>query len=108
MGTIAARHARTAVQLATGVAAIHLLALTQACDIRGTQRLAPLTRLCNDIVRQHSTYVSQDRPLDQDIRRLAALIRTGTLRQAIEAAAGRGEGPDVAQPAGATSCACRP
>jgi histidine ammonia-lyase len=85
MGTIAARHARTVAQLATDVAAIHLLALTQACDIRGPQRLSPLTRLCHDIVRQHSTYVSEDRPLEQDIRRMATLIRTGALRQAIEA-----------------------
>jgi histidine ammonia-lyase/phenylalanine ammonia-lyase len=84
MGSIAARHARTAAQLATDVAAIHLLALTQACDIRGLQRLSPLTRLCRDIVRQHSTYISQDRPLEPDIRRVATLIRTGALRRAIE------------------------
>lgn len=84
MGTITARHARTAAQLATEVAAIHLLALTQACDIRGTGGLGRCARGCHDFVREHVSYVAEDRPLDGDIQELAGLIRTGAVRQAVD------------------------
>ncbi|WP_051385727.1 HAL/PAL/TAL family ammonia-lyase [Actinokineospora inagensis] len=77
MGTIAARHARAAVHLAIEVAAVHLLALAQAADLRGADSLAPGTRAVHDVVRLHIPFSDHDRPLDADIARAADLIRAG-------------------------------
>jgi histidine ammonia-lyase/phenylalanine ammonia-lyase len=81
MGTIAARHARTAVVLAHEVAAITLLALCQAADIAGVDLLAEPTRRVHTHVRAGSPRVIEDRPLAPDITMLAAQIRSGSLRK---------------------------
>jgi histidine ammonia-lyase/phenylalanine ammonia-lyase len=82
MGTIAARHARTVVELASEVTAIHLLALCQAADLVGADLLAEPTRRGYDHVRGQSPQVSEDRRLAPDIGRLAEEIRNGSLRAA--------------------------
>ncbi|MEU1376933.1 aromatic amino acid ammonia-lyase [Streptomyces triculaminicus] len=79
MGTIAARHALTAVRLAVQVAGIHLLALSQAADLRGPHLLAPATRAAHTTLRRHFAFLDQDRPLDADMSRLAHLIHTRAL-----------------------------
>lgn len=81
MGTIAARHVRTAVRLATEVAAVHLLALAQAADLRGPEHLASDTRVAYTKLRRHVSFVERDRPLDEDIACVADLVRTGTFRK---------------------------
>jgi histidine ammonia-lyase/phenylalanine ammonia-lyase len=77
MGTIAARDARTVVELVTEVAAIHLAALCQAADLRGPDRLAPGTRTAYRLVREHVGFLDRDRRLDGELARLAELIGTG-------------------------------
>lgn len=77
MGTIAARDARTVVDLTRRVAAIHLLTLCQAVDIRGRDVLTPATAEVYQRVRNVSPYVSADRALDRDIDAVAALIEAG-------------------------------
>jgi len=77
MSTIAARHCRTVVELVIEVAAIHLLALAQAADLRGANLLAPRTQRVYRTVREHIPFVSADRPLDRDIQQLADLISSG-------------------------------
>lgn len=84
MGTIAARHSRTVVTLASEVAAIHLLALCQAADLVGSDLLANGTRRAYDHVRQRSPQVVEDRRLAPDIAWLAEQIRNGSLRAACE------------------------
>lgn len=86
MGTIAARDARSVAGLVAEVAAIHLLALCQAADLRGVDRLSGATRAAYEEVRAVSPFVDGDRPLDQDIEAVAHLIRSGTIRKAVEAA----------------------
>ncbi len=44
MGTIAARDARTIVEIAQHIAAIHLIALAQALDLRGIEQASPAAR----------------------------------------------------------------
>lgn len=85
MGTIAARHARTSIGLATEVAAITLLALAQAADLRGPHLLAPATRAAHTTMRQSIAFLDQDRPLDTDIHRATALIRTAAIRRLSDA-----------------------
>ncbi|MGS2808888.1 HAL/PAL/TAL family ammonia-lyase [Nocardia sp. MW-W600-9] len=81
MGTIAARDARTVIDLVTKVAAIHLLALCQAADIRGVDVLTTPTRKVYTLVREVSSFVDSDRPLDGDIEAVAALIDAGAFEE---------------------------
>ncbi|WP_328315553.1 HAL/PAL/TAL family ammonia-lyase [Streptomyces sp. NBC_00388] len=84
MGTISARDARTVNGLVREVAAIHLLALAQALDLRGVERASPAVRAVHSMIRQHSDFVDRDRRLDRDIAAVADLIETGALRRAAE------------------------
>ncbi len=83
MGTIAARDARTVIGLTQQVSAIHLLALSQAVDLRGDECTIPAVRAAHALVRELSPYVDGDRPLQDDIARVAELVLSGTLREAL-------------------------
>ncbi|MCP9211586.1 aromatic amino acid ammonia-lyase [Streptomyces sp. NEAU-Y11] len=82
MGTIAARDARTVNGLVREVAAIHLLALAQALDLRGVEAASPAVRAVHRLIRKHSAFVTHDRRLDHDIEAVIGLIETGALRRA--------------------------
>ncbi|WP_128896556.1 aromatic amino acid ammonia-lyase [Longirhabdus pacifica] len=77
MGTIAARDARTIVELTQNVAAIHLIALCQALDLRGIDKMSPNTLKMYQLVRDKVPFVDRDRALEQDIQSIVALIRSG-------------------------------
>jgi histidine ammonia-lyase len=79
MGTIAARDARSIVGLVQEVAAVHLLALCQAADLRGLDCLSPMTAVTHGFMRKLSLFVHRDRPLDADLERATASIRSGEL-----------------------------
>jgi histidine ammonia-lyase/phenylalanine ammonia-lyase len=79
MGTIAARDARTIVELAENVAAIHLIACCQALELRGVEKASPRTREAFDLVRQRVAFLDEDRYLDEDIARTVELIQSGRL-----------------------------
>jgi histidine ammonia-lyase/phenylalanine ammonia-lyase len=83
MGTIAARDARTINGLVREVAAIHLLALAQAIDLRGAHLAAPSVRAAHALIREVSPFVDRDRRLDHDIAAVTELIETGALRRAL-------------------------
>lgn len=83
MGTIAARDARTVVELTREVAAIHLIALCQAADLRGLEHLSRATSAAHTLVRKATPFLDGDRPLESDIQRVAELIRSGDLRRAV-------------------------
>jgi histidine ammonia-lyase/phenylalanine ammonia-lyase len=78
MGSTAARTARDVVALTEKVAAIHLLALCQAADLRGVERLGA-TRELHDRVRAHVPPLGEDRPMDSDIAAVLHLLHTGQL-----------------------------
>jgi histidine ammonia-lyase/phenylalanine ammonia-lyase len=79
MGTIAARDARDIGELVAQVAAIQLLALCQAADLRGPELLSPATRAVHAHVRGRVAFVDQDRRMDGDIALIVADIRSGAL-----------------------------
>jgi histidine ammonia-lyase/phenylalanine ammonia-lyase len=79
MGTIAARDARTIVELAENVAAIHLIACCQALELRGVEKASPRTREAFDLVRERVAFLDEDRYLDEDIARTVELIQSGRL-----------------------------
>ncbi|QEV21937.1 aromatic amino acid ammonia-lyase [Streptomyces alboniger] len=82
MGTISARDARTVNGLVREVAAIHLLALAQALDLRGVEKASHAVRAVHELIREHSAFVAHDRRLDHDIKAVIGLIETGALRRA--------------------------
>ncbi|MFE0188102.1 histidine ammonia-lyase [Streptomyces sp. NPDC058989] len=82
MGTIAARHARQAVELALSISAIHLIALCQAADLRGGA-LSPPLRSAYEFVRRHVAFADVDRPLHREIDTVAGLIRSGLLEATV-------------------------
>jgi histidine ammonia-lyase/phenylalanine ammonia-lyase len=83
MGTIAARDARTVNGLVREVAAIHLLALAQAIDLRGKHLASPGVRAAHALIREVSPFVDRDRRLDRDVNAVIELIETGALRRAV-------------------------
>jgi histidine ammonia-lyase len=80
MGTIAARDARTVVELTENVVAIHLAALCQAADLRGVEGLGCGTRAAYELVREHVGHVDHDRRLDGELATLIEAVRGGALR----------------------------
>lgn len=87
MSAIAARDALSVVQLAEEVAAIHLLALCQALDLRGVDRSSTPIRMVHRLIRKQVTAVADDRAMDADIETVLALIRSGELTGATAATA---------------------
>ena len=83
MGTIAARDARTINGLVREVAAIHLLALAQAIDLRGAELASPSVRAAHALIREVSPFVDRDRRLDRDVAAVMELIESGALRRAV-------------------------
>ena len=82
MGSIAARDAREIVILTQNVAAIHLIALCQALDLRGTEGMSPKTKAVHDLVRSRVPFLDGDRRMDKDVGQAVGLIRSGELRDA--------------------------
>jgi phenylalanine ammonia-lyase len=83
MGSIAARDARSIIELAQNVAAIHLLAVCQALDLRGIQKASPQTRAAHDLVRSRVPFLDGDRRMDTDIEEIVDLIRSGELSEIV-------------------------
>jgi histidine ammonia-lyase/phenylalanine ammonia-lyase len=79
MGTIAARDARSIVELAQNIAAIHLIACCQALELRGIEEASPRTRAAFHLVREHVAFLDRDRYLDADIATTVALIQSGAM-----------------------------
>ena len=91
MGTIAARKAREILGNVRRVLAIELMCACQAIDLRGDKGMGVGTRAAYDCVRAKIPYLTEDRPLYDDINRSEALIVDGSLVAAVEKAAGKME-----------------
>jgi histidine ammonia-lyase len=79
MGTIAARDCLRVLQLSEQVAAAQTLAVTQAVELRrraaGRLELASEPAAFLEAVRDEYEFLEEDRPLEQDLRRIVALIQ---------------------------------
>ncbi len=83
MGAIAARDARSVIELAQNVAAIHLLAVCQALELRGVEKASPKTRDVHRLVREHVPFLDADRRMERDIKETVDLIRSGELSRLV-------------------------
>jgi histidine ammonia-lyase/phenylalanine ammonia-lyase len=79
MSAIAARDAVTVVHLVEEAAAIHLLALCQALDLRGIEESSSRIREMHALIRKHAPKLDDDRPMEEDIHAVLDLIRSGQL-----------------------------
>jgi len=77
MGTIAARSALRAIELVEGVVAVHLLGAAQGAELRGQLGARPALAALVERVRELSPRLAEDRPLDEDLRRVQAAIGAG-------------------------------
>jgi histidine ammonia-lyase len=79
MGTIAARDCRRIVELSETVAAIVLLAVCQALDLRDGGSGLPRPIALRDAVRKSVPRLTRDRRQDRDIERVLAMLRADAL-----------------------------
>jgi histidine ammonia-lyase len=79
LGATAALKARQVLDNALRVVAIELLCAAQALDLRRPLRSSTLLERLHERLRSLSPVVDRDRPLAEDIDRVAAAIREGTL-----------------------------
>src|SRR5215207_2357490 len=79
MGTIAARDARTIVEILQHITAIHLIAIAQALELRGVEKASPKAREAHRLVRMRVAFLDADRRMDRDIASVVELIRSGEL-----------------------------
>jgi phenylalanine ammonia-lyase len=81
MGTIAARDARTIVEIAEAVAAIHLIAVVQAIELRGVERAGTVAQEVHALVRERVPTLGKDRVFDGDIQAMIELMRGTRMRE---------------------------
>src|ERR1700761_9180464 len=79
MGTIAARDARTIVEIAQNIGAIQLIACCQALELRGAEQCSPRTYEPLRLLREHVAFLDADRYMDDDIAATVDLIRSGAV-----------------------------
>src|SRR6201996_1040529 len=79
MGTIAARDARTIVEIAQNIGAIQLIASCQALELRGAEQCSPRTYEPLRLLREHVAFLDGDRYMDDDIAATVDLIRSGAV-----------------------------
>jgi len=83
MGATAARAARDVVALTEKAAAIHLIALCQAADLRGPEKLGR-TRVVHERVRSEVAFLETDREMADDIARVVDMLHDGRLTEGLE------------------------
>ncbi len=70
------------------VVAIELMAAAQAVEFRPPLGLGAGTAAAYRVIREHVAPLVEDRPLQYDINRLTAIVRSGVLLDAVESAVG--------------------
>ena len=88
MGTIAARKAATIVSHVQMVLGIELLAAAQAIDLQEKRAMGKGTGAAYKAIREHVSFMENDRILNVDQNRAAELVASGKLLEAVEKAAG--------------------
>jgi len=95
MAPIAARKARQILENVTKIVAIELLYAAQAVDLRARETgrspqelLGAGSRVAYEAIRQDVPVLETDRPLYEDIEKIARMVRSGKLLHAVEQAIG--------------------
>ncbi len=89
MGMTSAIKTRQIIDNACAVVGIELLCAAQAADFRKPHKLGKGTNAVYELIREHIPYMKEDRPLYNDINKIAELVRTGKILEAAESAIGK-------------------
>jgi len=84
MGMTTAIKTRQIIENAWHVIAIELMAAAQAFDFRFPVKPSPATQAAYEVIRSHVTKLEEDRPLYDDINRLASVAKEGEILQAVK------------------------
>ena len=88
MGMTTAIKTRQIIENAWYVVAIELMAAAQAFDFRFPVKPAPATQAAYEVIRSQVRKLEEDRPLFEDINRLAAVAKDGAVLEAVKAVVG--------------------
>ena len=88
MGMTTAIKTRQIIENAWYVIAIELMAAAQAFDFRFPVRPSPACQAAYEMIRSHVKKLDEDRPLFEDINRLARVAKDGLLLQAVKGVVG--------------------
>jgi histidine ammonia-lyase len=89
MGMTTAIKTRQILENANAVIAIELMAAAQAVDLRKPIKPGKATQIAYDIVRKYVKKLEEDRPLFDDINKLAAVVKSREILDAVEKAIGK-------------------
>jgi len=89
MGMTSAIKTRQIIDNACAVVGIELLCGAQAADCRKPLKLSKGSNAVYELIREHVKYMKEDRPLYDDINKMAELVRTGKILEAAESAVGK-------------------
>ncbi|MDB5149014.1 MAG: hutH, partial [Mucilaginibacter sp.] len=81
MGSISGRKLHQVIDNIEYIQAIELLYAAQAMDFRRPLKSTPVIEACHELVRQHVTFIQDDRVFADDINSLHKLITNGSLLQ---------------------------
>jgi histidine ammonia-lyase len=88
MGTIGARKARVIVEHVRAVLGIEWMCAAQALDLQEKRVLGRGTKPAYDLIREHVSFMEEDRAFYRDQRTAARLLAEGTLLRRVEDAIG--------------------
>jgi phenylalanine ammonia-lyase len=75
LGTISSRKLREMIDLLYFQYSIHLLAVLQAMDLIGIESFGSIARKVHAEMRKFTSFVAEDRPLDEEARKVNAFLR---------------------------------
>ncbi len=88
MGMTTAIKTRQIIENAWHIIAIELMAAAQAFDFRYPVKPAPVTQAVYEVIRTYVKRLDEDRPLHDDINRLASVAREGTILREVQRVVG--------------------
>jgi histidine ammonia-lyase len=88
MSPIAVRKCKEILKNVGAVLAIEMYCAAQAMDFRKPLKPGRGTKVAYDVIRQHVTFLKQDRVLYPDVNAIADLVRNSTILDAVEAEIG--------------------
>jgi histidine ammonia-lyase len=74
---------------AYAVLGIEMMAAAQAMDFRRPLKAGKGAEAAHEVIRKYVTHLEEDRPLYDDINRMAALVESGEILEAVEKAVGK-------------------
>jgi len=89
MGMTTAIKTRQIIENSCAVIGIELLCGAQAADFRKPLNLGKGSKAVYELIREHVPYMKEDRPLYNDINKMAELVRSGKILEAAESAIGK-------------------